>query len=100
MKGRVDPLMKTRRAVAAGLAVALLLGTAWSGRVNAFHANVDPSLRAGDLALLEVGRGTAWSVSRELAAAGATEINALDAIDVITARVTDSAIAKISSDRA
>jgi len=100
MKRRSDLTVTTRRVAAAALAVALLVGTSWSGRAVAFHANVDPALRSGDTALIQVQRGTVWSVARELVSAGASDVAAFESVDILTARVSDAALAKISSDRA
>src|SRR6267143_1853506 len=77
---------------------ALLLGTAWTGRASVAHRNVDPDLHAGDVALLQVSKGTAWTVSADLISAGSTEVTAYDSLDIVSARVTGAALAMIATD--
>ena len=89
MKGRVAVL----------LAAVLLVGTSWSGRAAGYRANVDPALHDGDVALVQVQRGTAWTVASELVRSGATDVVTLDAIDVVTARVNAGSITAIAGDR-
>lgn len=79
---------------------ALLLGTAWTGRASVARADVDPALRSGDIALIQVAPGTAWTVAADLTSAEATEIAVFDSIDVVSARVSDTALAAIATDRA
>ncbi len=78
---------------------ALLLGTAWTGRASVARVDVDPGLHAGDVALLQVSKGTAWTVAADLISAGSTEVTAFDSLDIVSARVTDSALAMIGTDR-
>jgi subtilisin family serine protease len=78
---------------------ALLLGTAWTGRASVARVDVDPSLDAGEVALIQVAAGTAWTVAADLTTAGATEVAAFDSVNVVTARLNDAALARISTDR-
>ncbi len=93
-----------RRHLAAFFALALLFtalpGTSWT-------APIDPTLAAGDYALIQVAHGTAGAVAAKATAAGATDVAALDKLDIVTARVTsdtlrdlraDSRVAVIASD--
>ncbi|SRR5712692_112048 len=67
---------------------------------SARHAVVVPALHAGDLALIQVRHGTAWTVATELTASGATDVLSLDSIDVVTARITTDSLARIASEPA
>jgi serine protease AprX len=98
MKGQVG-MQRFSRLIAPVVIVAVLLGTAWTGRSSIAGADVDPLLQAGDVALIQVAAGTAWTVAADLTSAGATEVAAFDQVDVVTARVGDSALAMIASDR-
>ena len=89
----------TGRLVTSLFVVALLTGTAWSGRASVARVDVDPALQAGDVALIQVAAGTAWTVAADLTAAGATDVAAFDSVNVVTGRLTDAALAKIGSDR-
>ena len=61
------------RLVAPVIIFAVLLGTAWTGRASVAGADVDPALHSGDVALIQVAAGTAWTVAADLTSAGATE---------------------------
>ena len=90
-----------RGLLAAALAVAFVassLGTAWTARTPAFHAYVDPSLRAGEVALVHTTAGGAGALSSKLALAGAFDIETAAAADTVIARLTPDALATISSD--
>jgi Subtilase family len=78
---------------------ALLLGTAWTGRASIARVDVDPALHSGDIALIQVAAGTAWTVAHDLTSAGATEVAAFDSVNVVSARVSDQALAAIATDR-
>jgi serine protease AprX len=86
----------SRRVVAVFAASVLLLaavpGTNWT------QAPVDPALAAGGYALVRVGHGAAGAVAANALAAGATDVAALDTIDVVTARVSDNAVRALRSD--
>lgn len=78
---------------------ALLLGTAWTGRASVARVDVDPALHAGEVALIQVAAGTAWTVAADLTAAGATEVAAFDSVNIVSARLSDAALANIGNDR-
>src|SRR6185503_433334 len=61
------------RSVTTMLVFALLIGTAWTGRASVARVDVDPALHAGDVALIQVAAGTAWTVAADLTSAGATD---------------------------
>ena len=85
-----------RRFVAVFAASVLLLaavpGTNWT------KAPVDPALASGGYALLRVGHGAAGAVAANALAAGATDVAALDTIDIVTARVSEDAVRALRSD--
>ena len=82
------------------LVFALLIGTAWTGRASVAHVDVDPALHAGDVALIQVAAGTAWTVAADLTSAGATDVTAFDSVNVVSARLSDQALATVATDRA
>ncbi len=88
------------RSVAPILIFALLIGTAWTGRASVARVDVDPALHAGDIALIQVAAGTAWTVAADLTSAGATDVAAFDSVNVVSARVSDQSLAAIATDRA
>ncbi len=79
---------------------ALLLGTAWTGRASVARADLDPSLGSGDIALIEVAPGTAWTVAAEATSAGATDVAAFDRVDVVSARLSEAALNTVAHDPA
>jgi serine protease AprX len=99
MKGQVGMQRSVGRLVAPVVIIAVLLGTAWTGRAAVAGADIDPALRAGDVALIQVAAGTAWTVAADLTSAGATEVSAFDNVDVVTARVSETTLGLIASDR-
>src|SRR6266508_6660253 len=88
------------RFVTAFIIIALLLGTAWTGRASVARVDVDPALHSGDIALIQVAAGTAWTVAADLTAAGATDVTAFDSVNVVSARLSDQALATVATDRA
>ena len=82
------------------LVFALLIGTAWTGRASVARIDVDPALHAGDVALIQVAAGTAWTVAADLTSAGATDVTAFDSVNVVSARLSDQALASVATDRA
>ena len=84
-----------RRLLAAFFALALVItalpGTSWT-------APRDPDLSAGDYALVQVAHGTAGAVAAKATAAGATDVAALDKLDIVTARISSEALRSLSSD--
>jgi hypothetical protein len=82
------------------LVFALLIGTAWTGRASVARVDVDPALHAGDVALIQVAAGTAWTVAADLTSAGATDVTAFDSVNVVSARLSDQALATVATDRA
>jgi serine protease AprX len=79
--------------------LALLLGTAWTGRASVARVDVDPALHAGDVALIQVAAGTAWTVAADLITAGSTDVTVFDGVDIVSARVSDAALVNIGTDR-
>ena len=84
-----------RRLVAAFFAFALLFtalpGANWT-------AITDADLLAGDYALVQVAHGTAGAVAAKARAAGATEVAALETIDMVTARLSADALQALQRD--
>jgi serine protease AprX len=99
MKGQVGMLRAVGRFVTSILIVTLLVGTAWTGRASVARVDVDPALQSGEVALIQVAAGTAWTVAGHLTTAGATDVIAYDSLDIVSARVGDAALAMIATDR-
>ncbi len=99
MKGQVGMLRAVGRFVTSILIVTLLAGTAWTGRASVARVDIDPALHPGDVALIQVAAGTAWTVAHDLTTAGATEVTVFDGIDIVSARVGDAALTAIGTDR-
>jgi serine protease AprX len=99
MKGNVGMQRALGRLVAPVMIFALLFGTSWTGRASVARVDVDPALHSGDVALIQVAAGTAWTVAADVASAGATEVAAFDRVNVVTARVTDTTLALLAGDR-
>jgi serine protease AprX len=76
---------------ALALLIAALPGTSWT-------APIDPDLAAGDYALVQVAHGTAGAIAAKATAAGATDVAALDNLDIVTARVSAEALRSLQSD--
>ena len=74
------------------LVAAALPGTNWTG------APTDPDLAVGDYALVQVTHGTAGAVAAKATAAGATDVAALDTLDLVTARLSADALRSLRSD--
>jgi serine protease AprX len=85
-----------RRLVAAFFALALLIGahpgTNWTA------VPTDPDLAAGQYALVQVAHGTAGAVAAKATAAGATDVAALDNLDLVTARLSTDALRSLQTD--
>jgi len=89
-----------RGSIAAVLAVAFIamsFDTAWTAR-EPLNSRVDPSLSAGEVALVHTMGGHAGALSFSLAELGATEIETDDAVNTVVARLSPAALAAISHD--
>ena len=84
-----------RRLLTAFFALALLVtalpGTSWT-------APIDPDLATGDYALIQVSHGTAGAVAAKATAAGATDVAALDKLDMVTAHLSGQAVDAVRRD--
>ncbi len=78
--------------------IASSLGTSWTS-TPAFAANIDPSLRTGDLALVHTTAGAAGALSAKLETLGATDVRTYAAVDTVVARLSGEALDAIASDR-
>src|SRR5437867_6940002 len=85
-----------RRLLAAFFALALLVasrpGTNWTA------VPADPDLSPGDYALVQVTHGTAGAVAAKATAAGATDVAALDKLDLVAAQVSAAALRSLKGD--
>jgi subtilisin family serine protease len=78
--------------------VAPSLGTAWTSRTQTVVSLVDPSLRAGEVALVHTSDGHAGALSSKLAVLGATDIETEAAANTVIARLSADALAAIKTD--
>jgi serine protease AprX len=74
------------------LVAAALPGTNWTA------VPTDPDLAAGDYALVQVTHGAAGAVAAKATAAGATDVAALDKLDIVTARLSPDALRSLQTD--
>ena len=91
-----------RRAITAALAAIILVpsfGTAWSARTPSFNSHIDPSLSAGEVALVQTTAGHAGALSLRLAELGAVDVETDSAVDMVIARLSAPALAAIAADR-
>jgi len=89
-----------RGSIAAVLVVTFIVtsfDTAWTAR-NPLASNVDPSLSAGEVALVHTTGGHAGALSLRLAGLGATEIETDDAVDTVVARLSAAALDAVAHD--
>src|SRR5437870_5650295 len=83
-------LGRATRLIAAVLAVVLVtpsFGTAWTTRTPSFHSLIDPSLRAGEVALVHTTSGSAGALSMKLTDLGAVNVETEDAANTVIARL-------------
>ncbi len=91
--------VKTVFAVAfAAVLLASSFETAWTARTPVHFAHVDPSLSAGEVALVHTTVGHAGALSFKLAELGAMEIETAGAADTVIARLSNQALAALQSD--
>jgi serine protease AprX len=85
-----------RRLLAAFFALALVigahLGTNWTA------VPTDPDLAPGQYALVQVTHGTAGAIAAKATAAGATNVAALDNLDLVTGRLSANALRSLQTD--
>lgn len=87
---------------ATALAVAFVvssLGAAGAAPSVPFSAAIDPSLRAGEVALVRTTAGHAGALSTKLAGLGATDVETAAGADTVIARLSNDALASLSTDR-
>src|SRR2546425_2469710 len=75
----------------------LLCATALPG-ANTMPAPVDPALASDGYALIRVGHSTARAVAAQVRSLGADDVSELDAIDMVTARVSSATVRVLSRD--
>ena len=83
------------------LAAALLVpsfNTAWTARTATHTSLIDPSLSAGEVALVHTAAGRAGALSLRLAELGASDIQTEGAVDTVIARLSPTALASLASD--
>jgi subtilisin family serine protease len=74
-------------------------GTAWSVRQPSLHSTViDPSLSAGEVALVHTTAGHAGALSLLLTDLGSVDVHAAGSVDMVVARLSPAALAAIKTD--
>lgn len=92
---------KATRVLAFAMAVAFVAGAldnAWTPATAASHSNVDPSLRAGEVALVHTTSGRAGALSVRLSDLGAQDVQTYGAADTVVARLSEPALAAVKTD--
>ena len=90
-----------QRLVAVALAAVMLVpsfGTAWTARTPSLNSHVDPSLRAGEVALVHTTAGLAGALSLKLAELGAVDIQTQSAANTVIARLSPQALSALATD--
>lgn len=90
-----------QKLVAVALAAVMLVpsfGTAWTARTPSFARHIDPSLSAGEVALVHTSAGLAGALSHKLRLLGATDIETESAADIVIARLSSAALSAIATD--
>jgi len=87
--------------LAAALAVAIAapsLDTAWTSRTSSHVSLVDPSLRAGEVALVHTTAGHAGALSLRLQQLGASDVQTTASVDMVIARLSAAALNSLAND--
>ena len=92
-------LRKIFAAAAMAVLVVSSLGATQATPASSLHSNVDPSLRAGALALVHTSAGRAGALSMKLSGLGAQDVQTYAAADTVIARLSTAALAELGSDR-
>jgi subtilisin family serine protease len=91
-----------QRLVAVVIAAVMLVpsfGTSWTARQPSLHSTViDPSLSAGEVALVHTTAGHAGALSLLITNLGATDVQTEAAADTVIARLSPAALAAVKSD--
>lgn len=90
--------MRFRTTVVAVAFVASSFGAAGPAPSVSFSAPIDPSLRAGEVALVHTMAGHAGALSLKLADLGAVDIETATAADTVIARLSSDALAALATD--
>src|SRR2546423_12713449 len=96
MRGR-GSLTQVFTAALVAVLLSSSLGTAWTVR-SSIHSNVDPSLRAGELALVHTTAGLAGALSLNLMRLGATDVQTESAADTVIVRLSSERLPAIAHD--
>jgi serine protease AprX len=95
---RVGSVQGLAAVVVAALLLVPSFGTAWTARAPQHTSFVDPSLSAGEVALVHTTAGHAGALSLLLTELGATDVQSASAIDTVIARLSPEALAAVRSD--
>ncbi len=90
-----------KRFLAVAIAVAFVapsFDNAWTARTPSLSSHVDPSLRAGEVALVHTTGGHAGALSLKLSELGATDVRTSAAADTVVARLSAPALDAVAHD--
>ena len=87
---RVGSVRGSITAVVAALMLVPSFGTAWTARTPSFTSHIDPSLSAGEVALVHTSAGRAGALSLKLAELGAVDIETDSAVNMVIARLSST----------
>jgi serine protease AprX len=91
----------TKRVLSVAIAAAMLLpsfGTSSTAQTPSFQSHIDPSLSAGEVALVRTSVGRAGALSLKLANLGAVDVETDSAVDMVIARLSPAALAALATD--
>jgi serine protease AprX len=94
---RVGILKRSAALLVAALVVVPSFGTAWTARAPLHTTVIDPSLSAGEVAVVRTTPGRAGALSLTLRDLGAVDVHTADAADLVIARLSPDALAAVRS---
>ena len=95
---RVGSYQRLAAVVVAALLLVPSFGTAWAARAPQHASFIDPSLSAGEVALVHTTAGHAGALSLLLTDLGATDVQTASAVDMVLARLSPQALAAVERD--
>src|SRR6185503_2069619 len=95
---RVGSGQRLLAVVVAAVMLVPSFGTAWTARQPAHSTVIDPSLSAGEVALVHTTAGHAGALSLLLSDLGSYDVQAESSVDMVIARLSPAALAAVKSD--
>ena len=95
---RVGSVQRLVAVVVAAMVLVPSFGTAWAARAPQHTTVIDPSLSAGEVALVHTTAGHAGALSLLLTELGATDVQTAGSVDTIVARLSPRALTAVLTD--